>query len=47
MKLKSWVVWLLVVAFLASVGFLFLANSQKNAMLTALRESKQQAARCV
>jgi septal ring factor EnvC (AmiA/AmiB activator) len=44
MKLKSWVVWLLVVAFLASVGFLFLANSQKNAMLTALRESKQQAA---
>ncbi len=44
MKMKSWVVWLLVVAFLASVGFLFLANRQKVAALDSARESKQQAA---
>lgn len=44
MKTKSWVVWLLVVAFLASVGFLFLANRQKVAALDSARESKQQAA---
>src|SRR5258707_15687746 len=44
MKTKSWVLWLLVVAFLASEVFLFSANRQKNAALTSLNESKQQAA---
>jgi septal ring factor EnvC (AmiA/AmiB activator) len=42
MKTKSWVLWLLVAAFLASVGFLFLANRQKVAALDSARESKQQ-----
>jgi chromosome segregation ATPase len=44
MKLKSWVLWLPVVAFLASVVLLFSANSQKDAALVSLKESKQQAA---
>jgi len=44
MKLKSWVIWLPVAAFLASVILLFSANSQKNAALVSLNESKQQAA---
>jgi hypothetical protein len=43
MKMKSWVLWLLVVAFLASEVFLFSANRQKDAALVSLRESKQQA----
>ena len=43
MKIKSWVLWLLVVAFLASVGCLFLANRQKAVALTSARDSKQQA----
>jgi len=40
---KSWFLRLLVVAFLASVILLFLANSQKNAALVSLNESKQRA----
>ena len=44
MKMKSWMVWLLVVAFLASVGLLFLANRQKVEALASARDSKQQAA---
>jgi hypothetical protein len=44
MKLKSWIVWLLVAAFLASVFFLFSANSQKVAALESASELKQQAA---
>jgi hypothetical protein len=43
MKTKNWVLWLLIAAFLASVGFLFLANRQKVAALDSARESKQQA----
>jgi septal ring factor EnvC (AmiA/AmiB activator) len=43
MKLKSWILWLPVVAFLASVGFLFLANREKVAALDSARESKQRA----
>jgi chromosome segregation ATPase len=42
-NIKSWFLRLLVVAFLASVVLLFLANSQKNAALVSLNESKQQA----
>jgi hypothetical protein len=44
MKTKSWVLWLLVAAFLASVGFLFLANRQKVAALDSARAAEQQAA---
>jgi chromosome segregation ATPase len=44
MNTKSWVLRLLVAAFLASVVLLFSANSQKNAALVSLNESKQQAA---
>jgi len=44
MKTNSWVLWVLVVAFLASVGFLFLANHQKVDALASARESKQQVA---
>jgi TolA-binding protein len=44
MKMKSWILWLLVLAFLASVGFLFLSNREKVAALDSARESKQQAA---
>jgi len=43
MKTKSWVLWLLVVAFLASEVFLFSANRQKNAALASSHEYKQQA----
>ena len=43
MNTKSWFLRLLVVAFLASVVLLFLANSQKNAALVSLNESKQRA----
>jgi septal ring factor EnvC (AmiA/AmiB activator) len=43
-KMKNGILWLLVVAFLASVGFLFLANRQKVEALDSARESKQQAA---
>jgi len=42
--MKNGILWLLIAAFLASVIFLFLANSQKNAALVSLNESKQQAA---
>jgi chromosome segregation ATPase len=44
MKTNNRILWVLVVAFLASVILLFSANSQKNAALVALHESKQQAA---
>jgi len=43
MKMKSWVLWLLVVAFLASEVFLFSANRQKDEALTSLNAAKQQA----
>ncbi len=43
MNTKSWFLRLLVVAFLASVILLFLANSQKNAALVSFNESKQRA----
>ncbi|HUZ07403.1 MAG TPA: hypothetical protein VMV89_07925 [Candidatus Paceibacterota bacterium] len=43
MNTNSWFLRLLVVAFLASVILLFLANSQKNAVRGALNESKQRA----
>lgn len=43
MKLKRWVVWLLVVAFLASEVFLFSANRQKDAAHVALLAEKQRA----
>jgi hypothetical protein len=42
MKMKSWVLWLLVVVFLVSEVFLFSANRQKNARSTPLRKSQQQ-----
>jgi hypothetical protein len=42
MKIKNWIVWLLVVVFLASEIFLFSANRQKNAALDALGKSQQQ-----
>jgi DNA repair exonuclease SbcCD ATPase subunit len=41
--MKNGILWLLIAAFLASVIFLFLANSQKNAAIVSLNESKQQA----
>ena len=44
MKTKSWVLWLLVAAFLASVGFLFLANRQKVVALDSARAAEQHAA---
>jgi len=44
MKAKRWVLWLLVLAFLASEVFLFSANRQKSAALNSLREAQQQAA---
>jgi DNA repair exonuclease SbcCD ATPase subunit len=43
MKMKSWVLWLLVVAFLASEVFLFSANRQKDAAITSLNAARQQA----
>ena len=42
MKIKSWIVWLLVVVFLVSEIFLFSANRQKNVLLDALGKSQQQ-----
>jgi DNA repair exonuclease SbcCD ATPase subunit len=42
MKTKTWVLWVLVVAFLAGEIFLFSANRQKDAALVSLRESRQQ-----
>jgi hypothetical protein len=42
MKQNSWVLWLLVVVFLASEVFLFSANRQKDAAISSLREAKQQ-----
>jgi chromosome segregation ATPase len=43
MKMKSWVLWLLVVVFLASEIFLFSANRQKDAALVSFRAEKQRA----
>jgi len=43
MKMKSWVLWVLVVAFLASEVFLFSANRQKEAAVVSLHQSEQQA----
>jgi hypothetical protein len=43
MKMKSWVLWLLVVIFLASEIFLFSANRQKDAALVSFRTEKQRA----
>lgn len=43
MKLKSWVVWLVVVAVLASEIFLFSANRQKDAARVAWRAEQQRA----
>jgi regulator of replication initiation timing len=42
MKQKNWVLWLLVVLFLASEVFLFSANRQKDAAITSLSEAKEQ-----
>ena len=41
MKLKSWVLWLLVAVFLASEIFLFSATQQKNTAMAAVSELKQ------
>ena len=41
--MKSWVLWLLVVVFLASEIFLFSANRQKDAALVSFRAEKQRA----
>jgi hypothetical protein len=43
MKMKSWVLWLLVVVFLASEIFLFSANRQKDAALVSFHAEKQRA----
>lgn len=43
MKIKIWVIWVVVVVFLASEAFLFSANRQKQAALVQLGESRQQA----
>jgi hypothetical protein len=42
MKMKRWVLWLLLAVFLVSEAFLFSANRQKNAALDALDKSRQQ-----
>jgi septal ring factor EnvC (AmiA/AmiB activator) len=44
MKLKNWVLWLCVVALLATEVFLFLAKSQKDAAIVQLHESQQKVA---
>jgi septal ring factor EnvC (AmiA/AmiB activator) len=41
MKMKNWVLWLCVAALLATEGFLFVANRQKDAMRVQLNESQQ------
>ena len=41
MKLKNWVLWLCVAALLATEVFLFLAKSQKAAVIVQLHESQQ------
>jgi septal ring factor EnvC (AmiA/AmiB activator) len=41
-KQTNWILWFLVVAFLASEVFLFSANRQKDAAIMSLREAKQQ-----
>ena len=43
MKIKSWVLWLLVVVFLASEVFLFSANRQKDAALVSFHAQRQRA----
>ena len=43
MKMKRWVLWSLIVVFLASEIFLFSANRQKNAALVAFHAEKQRA----
>jgi hypothetical protein len=43
MKMKRWVLWLLVVVFLASEVFLFSANRQKDAALVSFHAEKQRA----
>ncbi len=43
MKYKTWILWLCVVALLATEIFLFSANRQKDAMRVALRESQLEA----
>jgi small-conductance mechanosensitive channel len=43
MKIKNWVLWLLVVVFLASEVFLFSANRQKDAALVSFHAEKQRA----
>jgi regulator of replication initiation timing len=42
MKMKRWVLWLLLAVFLVSEAFLFSANRQKNAARDALEKSQQQ-----
>src|SRR5882757_3786424 len=42
MKMKKWIVWLLVVVFLVSEFLLFSANRDKNAALDSLRATQQQ-----
>lgn len=44
MKIKGWVLWLLVAAFLASEVFLFSAKRDQDAALVKLAESEQQVA---
>jgi hypothetical protein len=43
MKMKSWILWLLIAVFLTSEIFLFSANRQKNAAVDALEKSRQRA----
>ena len=43
MKMKSWVLWSLIVVFLASEIFLFSANRQKDAALASFHAEKQRA----
>jgi predicted RNase H-like nuclease (RuvC/YqgF family) len=42
MKMKSWIVWLLVVVFLVSEIFLFSTTCQKNTLMDSLGKSQQQ-----
>jgi uncharacterized protein (DUF3084 family) len=43
MKFKNWVLWLCVAALLATEGFLFVANRQKDAARVELHEAQQKA----